>query len=65
MIYYKEENIEGDYISAEGTRYTLQCARRIRTPQGINIGWEEFPDLDTCLRAWGLRYEPEEEETPL
>lgn len=54
MIYCKIVQVDGDYIDAEGTRWMVNSCRRIRTTEGVNVGWTEFPSLDTALKAWGL-----------
>lgn len=33
----------------------MQPARRVRTPEGVNVGYEAFPSLEDALEAWGLR----------
>lgn len=49
---------DGDYIKSDGTRCALRCCRRHSGPEGINVGWTEFPSLEAALEAWGLRNEP-------
>lgn len=58
MKYRKEKSACGPYTSAEGARFNLLCVRRIRTQDGVNVGWTEFPSLAACLSAWGLVYDP-------
>lgn len=58
MIYRKKEQIDGEYVDAEGTRWAVDCCRRIRTTDGVNVGWTEFPSLDDALEAWGLHAQP-------
>ncbi len=55
MIYRKQEQADGEYTDAEGSRWAVDCCRRVRTPEGVNVGWTEFPSLDAALAAWGLR----------
>lgn len=54
MMYKKEAAVDGNYHDASGARYILLCCRRIRTKDGINVGWTEFATIDDCLEAWGL-----------
>lgn len=58
MIYCKTQQADGDYEDAEGTRWAVDCCRRIRTPEGVNVGWTEFPSLEAALEAWELHARP-------
>lgn len=42
-------------MDADGVRFSISSARRVRSPQGVNVGYEEFPSLEDALEAWGLR----------
>lgn len=64
MIYRKEEQEDGDYIDREGTRWAVSCLRRIRTPEGVNVGWTEFQSLEAALEEWGMTYAPLPEPQP-
>ena len=54
MFYAKFTDQEGCYMDADGVRFSISSARRVRSPQGVNVGYEEFPSLDDALGAWGL-----------
>lgn len=58
MIYCKTQQADGDYEDAAGTRWAVDCCRRIRTAEGVNVGWTEFPSLEAALAAWGLQVKP-------
>lgn len=55
MIYRKEQQSGGKYADSDGVRWEVNCCRRIITPEGVNVGWTEFPRLEDALEAWGLR----------
>lgn len=57
MIFRKTPCKDGEYITDDGKRWTVECCRRIRTSEGVNVGWTEFPSLDDALEAWGLKEE--------
>lgn len=61
-VYRKEPDENGPYQQADGRRFTLYACRRHSGPEGINIGWTEFPNLDAALEAWELRLLPTETE---
>lgn len=58
MIYSKSPHPDGEYVDNEGQHWLISCCRSIRTPEGVNIGWTEFPSLEAALEAWGLKAEP-------
>lgn len=55
MIYRKREQEDGEYADDTGARWAVDCCRRIRTPEGVNVGWTEFSCLEAALEAWGLK----------
>lgn len=55
MLYRKIEDEAGEYVDAQGCRFAVQSARRVRTSEGVNVGYVEFPTLEDALEAWGLR----------
>lgn len=44
----------GDYVNLDGTRYSIVIARRIRSTDGVNVGYREFSSLQDALLAWKL-----------
>lgn len=64
MMYFKKTpDPLGEFVAEDGTRYSLACARRIRTRNGVNIGYEQFASLESALCAWNLS--PAEQEVLL
>jgi len=58
MVYKKIQDEQGDYKDNQDVRYTVLEAHEAWTPQGKNIGWDEYPDLATAVSAYGLTYDP-------
>ena len=55
MIYFKMiPDVLGDYLNSTGERFSVCMARRVRSPLGVNIGYEPFPSLEAALEHWGL-----------
>ncbi len=63
MYFLKNKDENGGYVDSKGVRYEIYAARRIRSKNGINAGYEEYPALEDAVRAWGLRL-VETDETP-
>lgn len=64
MVYKKIQDEQGDYKDNQDMRYSVLEAHEAWTPQGKNIGWDEYPDLETAVSAYGLTYDPLPEEKP-
>ena len=58
MVYKKIANEQGDYKNANEERYTVLEAHEAYTPQGLNVGWEEYENMEAALAAYGLAYDP-------
>jgi len=58
MFYKKVQSEEGDYKDTNNVRFTVLEAHEAFTPQGKNVGWDEFADLETAVSAYGLTYDP-------
>ena len=56
----REMDENGEWMDADGQRYSLLVVRRLRNAAGVNVGYEDFDSLDDALAAWGL--EPVETE---
>lgn len=59
MWYYKEQNASGDFVDAQGVKYTLVECYRIIAPDGrrnAELGYTEFGSMEECLKIWGLTY---------
>lgn len=62
MVYKKVQNNEGNFIDVQGVRWDILEAHEAWTPEGINVGWDEYPNLETATQAYGLIYDPIEVE---
>lgn len=58
MVYKKIQNTQGDYQDNNGVRYDVLEAHEAFTPQGKNVGWDEYPNLEAALEGYGLVYDP-------
>lgn len=55
MCYYSKFTCsDGSFVDKDGVRYDVVCVRRVRTQEGVNVGYEPFPSLQDALEAWGL-----------
>lgn len=62
MVYKKIQNEKGDYRDSQNVRYDVLEAHEAWTPQGKNVGWDEFASLEKSAAAYGLTYKPIEQE---
>ena len=58
MVYKKIANEQGDYKDANDVRYDVLEAHEAWTPQGKNVGWDEFANIEEAAGAYGLEYKP-------
>lgn len=58
MVYKKIQNEKGDYKDQQNVRYTVLEAHEAWTPQGKNVGWDEYENMEAALEAYGLVYDP-------
>lgn len=61
MVYKKIQNPEGDYKDVQNVRWDVLEAHEAWTPQGKNVGWDEYPNLELALAAYGLVCDPQEQ----
>jgi len=54
MVYKKVQNEEGSYIDAQEVRWDILEAHEAWTPQGKNVGWDEFASIEAAAQAYGL-----------
>ena len=54
MVYKKVECEEGPFIASDGSRYDIFEATKVMTPQGINVGWDIFDNINEAANAYGL-----------
>lgn len=62
MVYKKVLDEYGNYKDNNGTRFTIREVHEAWTPQGKNVGWDEFPNIEAAAQAYGLTYDPIEPE---
>lgn len=65
MVYKKFENPEGNYIDVQQVRWDILEAHEAWTPQGKNVGWDEFENIEQAAQAYGLTYSPIESDEEL
>ena len=58
MVYKKVQNEEGNYIDVEQVRWDILEAHEAYTPEGLNVGWDEYPSLEAAAAAYGLIFDP-------
>jgi hypothetical protein len=54
MLYKKIENPEGGYQDKDGNRCDLLECNETFTPEGLNVGWVEYPTKAKALKKLGL-----------
>lgn len=68
MVYKKIESETGAYQSVDGALFDILESTKVVGPQGTNIGWDTFNNIDEAAAAYGLTRvpepEPEEPEPP-
>lgn len=62
MVYKKIQNNEGDYKDISNVRWDVLEAHEAWTPEGKNVGWDEYENLEQAIQAYGLIYDPIEVE---
>lgn len=65
MVYKKIQNEQGSYVDKKQVRWDILEAHEAYTPQGKNVGWEEYDSLEQAANAYGLTYSPIEPEEGL
>ena len=61
MVYKKIQNEQGNYIDEQGTRWDVLEANEAWTPQGLNVGWDSFQNIEGALKTYGLEFSPLQE----
>lgn len=62
MVYMKIESEAGAYQSVDGALFDILESTKVVGPQGVNIGWDTFNNIDEAAAAYGLTRVPEPEE---
>ena len=58
MYFRRQPDPQGGFIDVDNTRFDILMARRVRSADGINVGYEQFASLADALEAWGLHVLP-------
>ena len=58
MVYKKVQNEQGSYIDKQQVRWDILEAHEAYTPQGKNVGWDEYDNVEQAAQAYGLTYSP-------
>lgn len=58
MVYKKIENETGDYINKKKVRFDILEAHEAYTPEGLNVGWDEYDSIEAAAIAYGLTLSP-------
>ena len=61
MVYKKIESEMGVYQSVDGALFDILESTKVVGPQGVNIGWDTFNNIDEAAAAYGLTRIPEPE----
>ena len=62
MVYIKIESETGAYQSVDGALFDILESTKVVGPQGVNVGWDTFNNIDEAAAAYGLTRVPEPEE---
>ena len=62
MVYKKIESETGAYQSVDGALFDILESTKVVGPQGVNVGWDTFNNIDEAAAAYGLTRVPEPEE---
>ena len=62
MVYKKVESEFGPYQASDGSLYDIFEAINVMTPQGKNVGWDEFDSIEDASEYYGLTYIGEQED---
>ena len=63
MVYKLIENSErGAYQSNEGVLFDILESTKVVSPQGINVGWDTFNNIEEAAAYYGVIRLPEPEE---
>ena len=64
MVYIKIESETGAYQSIDGALFDILESTKVVGPQGVNIGWDTFNNINEAAAAYGLIRVPEPEPEP-
>lgn len=61
MVYKKIQNEQGNYKDVQNVRWDVLEANEAWTPQGLNVGWDSFQNVEVALKTYGLEFSPLQE----
>ena len=66
MVYKKIQSETGVYQSVDGALFDILESTKVVGPQGVNVNWDTFNNIDEAAAAYGLTrvQEPEPEPEP-
>ena len=64
MVYKKVPSEYGLYINIDGALFDILESTKVVGPQGVNINWDTFNNIDEAAAAYGLTRIPEPEPEP-
>ena len=64
MVYKKIESETGAYQLDNGALFDILESTKVVGPQGVNIGWDTFNNIEEAAAAYGLTRIPEPEPEP-
>ena len=64
MVYKKIQSETGVYQSVDGALFDILESTKVVGPQGVNIGWDTFNNIDEAAAAYGLTRVPGPEPEP-
>lgn len=62
MVYKAVESEHGAYKDEKGVFFDILEAINVMTPQGLNVGWSEYSNIEEAAAAFGLTYVGPQEE---
>lgn len=61
MVYKKIESEMGAYQSIDGALFDILESTKVVGPQGVNVGWDTFNNIEEAATVYGLTRVPEPE----
>ena len=54
---------EGDYLDIEtGEERNMMCVNEAHTPEGLNVGWDEFNTIEEAMEHFNIEHKPTPED---
>ena len=64
MVYKKVPSEYGLYINIDGALFDILESTKVVGPQGVNVNWDTFNNIDEAAIAYGLTRIPDPEPEP-